>query len=456
VTRNLPSPGGHWLFGHQPAYAVDPLGSFRRWHEEHGDAVSLRFGPQRVLLLTSPGAAEAVLMTQADAFRKAPVMRRLAGPVIGDSLFTSEGEQWRRQRELLEGWFAGGGIERQLPTIAGHVQGMADGLTEERPVALLDATMRFCQRLIATVLFGAELTSRDASRIAAALAITADDFQRRLNSPLLLLPGWLPYPGRGRLRQAVEELDEIVFRLIRSRRQRGRGSADLLAMMLDRQAEFPWLTDKLIRDNVLMLLVQGREDPALLLTWSLYLVAGHPEVGRRLRAESEAFLDDEPATPEVLSRLQLSSHVLKEALRLYPPVYSTGRVAVHDCVVDGVRVRRGTVVLLSQAVTHRDARWYNDPDEFRPDRWESGLQERLPVGAFAPFGLGPRRCLGEGLAMTIAHVALAMLARSHAFERAETDPVQPTVALSLRPEREVLLNAQAVPENLRPCRLDCR
>jgi cytochrome P450 len=425
-------------------YAADPLGAFRRWTAECGDAVRLRFGPIRVLLLTSPDAVEDVLVREAASFQKAPVIGRVSRAVIGDSVFSTEGEEWSRQRDLLEGFFGPDRMAAHGPVIVEEVAATAARWAPGVVIETLRETMALSQRIGARVLFGSEASEADVERVAAALAVTAADFQERMDSiPLLLVPDWLPTPRTVRRRRAVAVLDTVVSGLIEARRQRAPDGPDLLGEVLRRQPDLPWLTDRLVRDNLVTLLVDSRENPALHLTWALYLLARHPGVADRLATEIDTALHGREPSAADLRRLQFADGVLRETLRLYPPVYSTGREAIRDCTVAGIAVKRGTVVLLSQAVTHRDARRFPDPDEFRPDRWQDPAIGSLPVGAFAPFYVGPRRCLGEHLAWTIGLVGLAMLARDRRFVAIDETPVEPRVLLSLRPSREVKLRVES-------------
>ncbi|HSO28699.1 MAG TPA: cytochrome P450 [Candidatus Sulfomarinibacteraceae bacterium] len=447
----IPSPPvGSRLLGHQPAYAADPLGTFSSWTLAHGEAVRLRFGPIRVLLLTGPQAAEDVLLHEAAAFHKAPVIRRASRAVIGHSVFAAEDDDWSRQRTVLDGFFSPDRMAVHVPVIADEVAAAARGWSARVTIETLRETMALSQRIGAKVLFGAAATDADVTRVEAALAVTAADFQARVNSVAhLLLPDWVPTPGAIRRRRAVSILDDITYRLIAERRRRPSGGPDLLGELLSEQRELPWLDDRLLRDNIVTLLVDSRENPALLLTWALYLLARHPDVADRLAAEVDDSLGGRPPEAADLPRLRLVAGVLRETLRLYPPVYATGRQAIRDCTVAGISVRRGTVVLVSPAVTHRDPRWFPDPDAFRPDRWLDSAIAGRPSGGYLPFGIGPRRCLGEHLAWTIGLVGLAMLVRDHRLEAVDPTPVEPRVLLSLQPAREVMLRVKPRPSRAR-------
>ena len=164
-----PGPPAHGLLGHQRAYAADPLGTFRRWSAEYGDAVRLRFGPVPVLLLTGPKATEDVLVHVADAFEKAPLIRRAARTVIGESVFAAEGEVWQRQRRLLEPLFTRERAAAAIPEVAQRVTAMTAGWARGDVIETLAATMALSQRLGGRVLFGSDVTDEDIADTAAAL-----------------------------------------------------------------------------------------------------------------------------------------------------------------------------------------------------------------------------------------------------------------------------------------------
>lgn len=448
MTRDLgqiPAPtAGDRLLGHQPAYVADPIGSFRRWSAEHGDAVRLRFGPIRVLLLTSAEAVADVLVREAVSFRKAALIRHVARSAIGDSVFAAEGDSWSRQRAVLEPLFSPERMAAHIGVIAEETRATIARWVPDTVIDTLTETMRLSQRIGGRLIFGADVTDADVERVARALAVTDADFQDRVDSLLLyLLPDWLPTGRARRRRAAVKSIDELVYRLIDARRHRTLGGPDLLGELLLRQSEHPWLTDRLVRDNLVTLLVDSRENPGILLTWALYLLAGHPEIASRVALEVDAVLGDREPKATDLPRLVAVGDVLREALRLYPLVYSTGREATRDCTVAGIAVPKGTVVLLSQAVLHRTAPRFPDPDTFEPVRWRGTPIESLPIGSYAPFGIGARSCLGEHLAWMIGVIGLALMVRDRRFLREDPSPVEPKVLLSLRPSREVLLRVES-------------
>ena len=444
MSRSESSPPARGLLGHQPEYAADPLGTFRRWSATYGPAVPLRFGPSRALLVTSPAAVADVLVTQADAFRKAPLVRRLSRRVIGESIVSSEGPAWARQRSSLAPAFARPRMEAQVPAIAREVREMRGRWIERSRIPVLAETMRLSQRIAARVLFGVEVNDDDVGTVAEALEVTSADFQHGVDHPLsLAVPEWLPTPRKRRLGRAVATLDDVVGRMISARRRDPREGADVLGHLIRVQPTMPWLTDRLIRDEVVTFLVESREDPALLLTWALGLLAHDPNgLADRAAAEVRDVIGDADPTVTDLARLPFIVAVLNEALRLYPLVYGTGREAIRDCVVDGVEVKSGTLVLLGFDAMNHDPARYEDPHVFRPDRWLDDPGDAA-AGAFTPFGLGPRRCLGEPMAWTVAIVGIAILARDLRLRLDEPQLPAPAIRLSLRPSREIWVTVDA-------------
>src|SRR5712691_8153071 len=171
------------------------------------------------------------------------------------------------------------------------------------------------------------------------------------------------------------------------------------------------MSDRQLRDEVLTLFVAGRETTALALTWTWYLLAQHPDSMAELESELQTVLGGRAPTVADLPRLGYAERVVMESMRLYPPAYGLGREPVQDCEIGGFHVAAGTMLLLVQWVLHRDPRYFANPDHFLPNRWADGLAQRLPKGAYFPFGAGPRLCMGNTLAMTTALLTLATMAQ---------------------------------------------
>jgi cytochrome P450 len=270
------------------------------------------------------------------------------------------------------------------------------------------------------------------------LQLLQANFIARFNS-LLPPPIWLPTPNNLRLKRAVRRLDEILYGFIRQRRQSGVDRGDLLSLLLHARDEDDGsrMTDRQLRDEAMTLFLAGHETTALTLAWAWYLLAGHPEAEERLLAEAQEVLNGRPPTVADLPRLRYTEGVVLEALRLYPPAYVVGREAIDDCEIGGYRVPASTTLLMSQWVVHRDARHFEQPEAFRPERWAGDLAQRLPKYAYFPFGGGPRLCIGNTFAMMETVLVLATIAPRFRFTLLPEPAVVPWPTFTLRPKHGI-------------------
>jgi cytochrome P450 len=256
----------------------------------------------------------------------------------------------------------------------------------------------------------------------------------------------VPTPANLRLRRAIRGLDAILFRIIDDRRRGGQDRGDLLSMLLRAQDEDDGtgMTDRQLRDETMTLFMAGHETTANTLAWAFYLLARHPAAEARLHAELDEVLGGRPPTFDDLPGLKWADMVVTETLRYYPTVWLLGREAVEPVTVGGYDVPVGHTVFMSQWVVHRDPRWFDDPESFRPERWADGLARRLPRYAYFPFGGGPRVCVGNQFAQTEAVLLLATIARRYRLRLAPGAVVTPLPTMTLRPDRgvRVILDAR--------------
>jgi cytochrome P450 len=264
---------------------------------------------------------------------------------------------------------------------------------------------------------------------------------------LLPLPDWVPTGGNRRYAAAVRALDAAASEIIGERRAREQRGSDLLSTLLQsRDARGRPLDPRLVRDEVVTLLLAGHETTALSLTWTLYLLARHPEAAAKVEAEVDAVIGHRRA-PEAsdLPNLGYLAKVIGEAMRLYPPVYLVGRQTTRETELGGYRLPAATVLLMSQWVVHRDPRHFSDPASFRPDRWTESLSRALPRFAYFPFGGGPRICIGQPLALMEAKLVLAAICQRFRLSDACGAPVDPYAEVTLRPSRPIRLRVARRP-----------
>ena len=411
-------------------YGADPIGAMRRWRDEHGDFVPIRFGPFPAHMAYGPAEIQEVLVDRAADFRKSFGTRMLI-PLLGNGLLTADGDEWLRHRRLASPAFHRERVEGYGRTMSTYAQDLVDSWTDGEVLDLHDEMTALTLRIVARTLFDNDVTARIAE--VASLGTWIQDFYYlRFASLRFLIPTWLPTPGNRQLARATRRLDDVVYGIIRERRP-GEDRGDLLSMLLlARDEQGAGMSQRQVRDEVMTLLLAGHETTALALSWAFLLLDRNPEARDRLEAELAAVLRDGPASPEDVPALPYTQAVINETLRLYPPAYVTGREAIRDTTIGGTRIPKRHIVLIWMYTTHRDPRFFPEPDAFRPERWLDELDKRLPRGAFIPFGMGSRKCVGASFAMMEATLLLATIARRWRFELGAGD-VGTHPSITLRP-----------------------
>lgn len=409
-----PSPPARWISGHLTDFRVGRLEFFTHCARTYGDVVRLRIVHRPVLLFSRPDLIEQVLIQKSKHFVKHFGLR-VYKPVLGNGLVTSEGDFWRRQRKLIAPGFQAARLAEYAKSMVAAARQMLETWLDGETRDVHEDMMRLTLRIACQTFFSAEHPP-DAAVVGAALHESMVLLARRFRR-LFPVPDWLPTPDNLRLRRSLGTLQRIVSDIVRGHAG-GTGDAphDLLGTLLAaRDDDGSGMTRRQLLDETMTLLLAGHETTALALSYSLHLLATHPAALQELQAELASVLADRPATYEDLPRLDYATRVVTEAMRLYPPADVLGREAVEDCTIGDVPVRRGTTVFMSQWVMHRDPRYFDDPLEFRPDRWTPAFEKALPRFAYFPFGGGPRNCVGQNFAIAEAVLILAEVCRSFSF-----------------------------------------
>jgi|APTNR8051073442_1049403.scaffolds.fasta_scaffold01010_9 cytochrome P450 len=447
-----PGPRGHWLLGSLPDFGTDLLGLLTRVAREHGDVVRLRLGPvTQALLLSHPERIEEVLATREGEFAKHRFFWRHVSRLFGDGLLTSSGELWKRQHALIAPAFRQQRLALSAEAMAAAandlVAGWRDG--EERDVR--HDMSRLTLDIAARVLFDRRLDHDALDRVLHAVDLATAEIGGRFRR-FLTPPDWVPTPGNRRYLAAARALDAVAAEIVGERRATAEGRSDLLStLLLSRDPEGRPMHPRQVRDEVVTLLLAGHETTALALTWTLHLLAHHPEVAARVEAEVDAVVGpDRPPSVVDLADLRYVAAVLTEAMRLYPPVYVVGRETIREVELGGYRVPRGTVLLMSQWVVHRDERFFPEPLAFEPERWTDGSARGLPRFAYFPFGGGARICIGQPLALMEAKLVLAGICQRFRLADHDGGVIEPSASITLRPNRAVRLRVSRRPSSGSP------
>ncbi len=410
----------------------DALGFMARDFPKYGDVVRIRVGPMEAYVVSHPADVEYVLRGNHRNFIKNKGTRKVLAEVLGQGLVTSEGELWRRQRRLTQPAFQLGQIQKYSSVMVDFTTSMVNGWHPGETRNIHSDMMRLTLEIVAQTLFTASVGDK-AARVGAAL----DALMKYWSGLGAMFRWWkyLPTPGASRFRRAVRELDSIILDTVAQRRASGSGSEDLLDRFLNaRDEDGSQMTDKQLRDEMVTLLLAGHETTAAALTFCFYLLALHPEADARLAAELDEVLAGRPPTVADIRDLRFTEWVVKETMRLYPPVPSVGREALADCEIGGYHIPKGAQIAVMPWMTHRDKRWFGeDADKFRPERWDNDLAARLPRCAFYPFVDGPRICIGMHFAMMEAVLVLATVASRYRLELAPGYTLKLNSSVTLRP-----------------------
>jgi len=426
-----------WSFG---PLNNNPLEYFTGIAREYGDIAGLRILNFKTIFINHPDLIEEVLVTNARLYSKGRVLRANRH-VFGEGLLTSEGDFWLRQRRLTQPAFHRARIASYAGTMVEYTQRMMNGWRsgEERDVH--GEMLRLTLQIVGKTLFDADV-ERDAQEVGKSLELLLEigaNFRRTI-----FVPHWLPTPANLRVKREVAQIERIIYRIIGERRASGRDAGDLLSMLLAAQDEDgSRMTDKQLRDETITLFLAGHETTASTLSWTWWLLAQNPAAEAKLHAELDAVLGDRAPTLDDLPKLVYTGQVITESLRLYPAAWGLARLAVEDHEIAGYPVTKGMGVTMAQWVVHRDPRWYDAPEEFRPERWENDLLKRLPRFAYFPFGGGPRQCIGNTFALMEATLILATIARTFRLRLAANHPVVPLASITLRPRHGVRVTFEA-------------
>jgi len=406
------APGAWPLLGHVVALQRRPL-TFLDSLAAHGDLVEIKLGPRRAFMLCHPDLAYQVLTDFRTYDRTGPVYRRVR-MAMGNGLATATYPDHRRQRLAVQPAFRHEPMRGYIAVMRQEVTAVMAGWRNGLVVDLVDEMFKLTTTVALRALFSSAINSRDADELQESFDVFLRGTYARAALPAL---GKLPTPGNRRYTRALARWRAQVRDLIEGYQRAGADRGDLMSRLLAARDELS-VTDQELSDQVAVLLLAGGETTSATLVWSLYLLAGHPEVLDALHAEVDGVLGGGVAGWQHLSRLALTARVVREALRLYPPGWIVTRTCERETRLAGRTLPVGSILLFSSYVLHRRPDFFPRPHQFDPGRWldqvaegAGGAREGTAVrrNSFLPFGAGATKCIGEEFAMAEATLALASI-----------------------------------------------
>jgi cytochrome P450 len=381
-----------------------------------------QFGRIGVVLVNAPELVSEVLIDRVDDYQKGPVLRVISRPVLGDGLLTSEGQQHRERRKLVAPAFAHQRVSKYAAVMTDRTESAQTAWRDGQRMDMAQEMMRLTLDIVGRTLFDVELLGkadslgRDITQVQEAAVL-----QMRLTFKL---------PFQRKSEAALGRLNETVYGMIRQRRSSGEDKGDLLSMLLLSKDEDTGqhLTDQETRDEAMTLFLAGHETTAQAMAWSWYLLARNPQYWERLRQEGAPF----------------ALQVMKESMRLYPPAFVLARSALRDTAIGDFKVKKDELVLIAPWLFHRDARLYEDPLRFDPDRFLPEREAKLPRFAYMPFGGGRRICIGNQFALMEGQIILNTIAQHVDMELLSQQPIDVEPFITLRPKGGVEVKVRRV------------
>jgi cytochrome P450 len=396
------------VLGHIPTLLRGPLDALSHWGETNEGLVRLSVAGQQFCLVTAPDAIEQVLATDESRYQKADLVRDRLGRLQGGSLVLLDGEEWRERRSLLNPAFAKPQVQMAGPLTTTYASEAVEQWPTDRPVDLQQEMQSLSLSILGRALFGLDLRGERTP-----IHEAADDIVARmdLRSPSAYLPEWVPTPTNYRFRRAISALHDRLDAVVAASGNSATTEADSPPTNLFSIMRSAGLPDEAIRDELIALLFAGYDSTATALTMTLGLLGANPSVQADLQTQIDAVVGEEPPTVDALEELPLLDAVVRESLRLYPPQYLLFRDATEPVTLDGHRIEPSTTLVLAPWVVHRNPRHWEEPAEFRPERWLDGetASGDRPEFAYVPYGGGPRHCLGVHLANQTIKLVVAVV-----------------------------------------------
>ena len=436
--RLPPGPPEPPIVGQALRYHWNPI-PFMEEAAKYGDLVTMSVKPWLVYLVNHPDLIQEVLVNnhmRVGRWRNVEAMQYL----MGDGLVTSDDPLHLRQRRLMQPIFHPQQIQAYGTTMTQytrrHTQGWQDGSRVNMATEMRDLTLN----IVAKTLFGIDLLDQ-VRRLGEVFELSNTYMSTRFNQyeGMRALYHRIPLPLTVRFKRELNYLNRLVQSLIELRRGSQADQDDLLSVLLQLrddsvESDGAGMSDEQVRDEIVTMFAVGHETVTVALTWTWYLLSTHPGIQEKFQVELDAVLGDRPPTLDDLPSLVFTGKVFREAMRLYPPIWRMGRVATTPFALDGYEIPAGAMLCLPTLITHRDSRWFDDPNEFKPERWTSDFKDSLHKFAYYPFGGGPRLCIGEGFAWMEAKLILATIGQQWTVRHDSRHKVGLTPLISLRPK----------------------
>jgi cytochrome P450 len=405
----------------------------------------LGYSRRQILIVNDPQLYRNILTDPTEIFPKNDLMVGALEPLVGDSIFVSSGEKWRRQRRMTDPAFShmrlGAAFPSMLAAVGEYEAKLAAIASGNESFSLDLAMSHLTADIICRTVFSTSLASQTSREVFDAFTLFERSVAQVELKRLIIDPAWTRIPQRPAVAQACLRIRERLGEMLDTHLTGGgAGWNDIAAEMInarDPESGNEFNREELI-DQLGVMFLAGHETTASVLTWAIFILGTQPLVTARMRAEINDVIGDGPVEFEHIRRLGFIRNVFRETLRLYPPITFIPRVAAVATTVGKFKVKKGAMIMISPWTIHRNEAYWRNAHQFDPDRFSAEREHELVPGAYLPFGLGPRVCVGAAFATTEATLILARLVRRFDFSPADPDKVRPVARLTTRPKQQIM------------------
>lgn len=431
----IPGPKSHWLFGLLREFLGDTLGFLQRVESDFGPVAKFRILRATNYLINDPELIEVVLKNKSGQFIKNRGFFRHFYDIFGNGLLTSEGEQWRRQRKLMSPIFSSSALEMYLAKMVSCTAEVTNQWADSFEVAFHPLAMQLTSRIAMETLFGVQ-DSEVGGHVYNAVRTLEKQIAVRIGRPFLF-QDYLPNKNNIEYKRALRTIDHFIGRLID---QNNMKDGSVISVLKNARHEDGKPIEKSqIRDECITLFLAGHESTSILISWTLYLVATNRDILSGLREEWEDQNCSGDVSVSRINNMKLTLAVINEALRLFPPAYIIGRETLEEISFKGMKIPKGSPIVISPYVLGRSSKLFNNPQSFLPERWLNGSTKQLSRFSFIPFGGGQRVCIGERFAVFEAAIIIREILKDFDVVYAGDSPPTPLTSINMPPKNDMPL-----------------
>lgn len=415
----------------------------------HFDIGHLGRSRRGTVLFNRPSAVKEIMRDEQGVFPKSDLMVGALDPLIGESMFVTDGPKWRRQRAMIDPAFSLMRLNVAYGAMCAatddHVAAISAAADSGEPFSLDLAMSHLTADVICRTVFSTPLASNVAKEVFEDFTLFEKSVAQVDVLGMILKPAWSEIKQTPEVLAACERIRHHIGALIDTHLNAGEGKYNDIASAVieakDKDTGLPFTRDELI-DQLGVFFLAGHETTASALTWVFYMLAEQPEWLARLREEIDPYMSEGDLSFEATKKLPLTRAFFKEALRLYPPITFVPRVALENVEIEGKRLPRGALVMIAPWTLQRHSKYWEDPHAFKPERFLPENEKNLTQGAYIPFGQGPHLCVGAGFAQVESLLIMSQLVSKFDFELLPGQKVIPAARLTTRPAEQVIMRVR--------------